>query len=106
MKSLPLAPILLFISLMGIVLGGMSLLLGFRTRIGAMVLFAITVSATIIMHDYWTLGTAAARAADYDIFARNIAICGGLLALIGLGGGRFGMDNVSGKPQGRGGPRR
>ena len=106
MKSLPAAQVFLFIALMGIVLGGLSLLLGFRTRIGALALFAITVTATIIMHDYWTLSTAAQRAADYDIFARNIAICGGLLALIGLGGGRFGMDNVSAKPQGRGGPQR
>jgi putative oxidoreductase len=106
LKNLPAAPVFLFISLMGIVLGGLSLLLGFRTRIGALTLFTITVAATIIMHDYWTLQTAAARTADYDIFARNIAIAGGLLVLIGMGGGRFGMDNVGGKPPGRGGPPR
>jgi uncharacterized membrane protein YphA (DoxX/SURF4 family) len=36
----------------------------------------------------------AARAADYDIFARNVAIAGGLLLLIGMGSGRFGIDNL------------
>ena len=96
MKGLPAAPIFLFIGLAGITLGSISLLLGFRTRVGALTLFVITVWATITMHDYWNLRTAAARTADYDIFARNIAITGGLLAIIGMGGGRFGMDGASG----------
>jgi len=39
---------------------------------------------------------AAARTADFDIFARNIAIAGGLLMLIGMGSGRFAMDKPGG----------
>ena len=104
MKGLPAAPIFLFIGLVGITLGSISLLLGFRTRVGALTLFVITVWATITMHDYWNLRTVAARTADYDIFARNIAITGGLLAIIGMGGGRFGMDGaVGGGKKGGGG---
>ena len=43
------------------------------------------------------------RDADFDIFARNIAIAGGLLMLIGMGSGRFGFDGapkVEAKPGG------
>jgi putative oxidoreductase len=104
LKGLPAANVFLFVGLAGIVLGSLSLALGFRTRAGALTLFVITVWATVEMHDYWNLKTAAARTEDYDIFARNIAIAGGLLALIGLGGGAFGMDDAGGgKKKGGGG---
>ena len=96
MKGLVASPIFLFVGLMGITLGALSLLLGYRTRVGALTLFVITVWATITMHDYWTLKTLAARTADYDIFARNIGITGGLLAIIGMGGGPFGIDGAGG----------
>ena len=95
-KGLPAAPIFLFIGLVGITLGSISLLLGYRTRVGALTLFLVTVWATVTMHDYWNLKTVAARSADYDIFARNIGITGGLLAIIGMGGGRFGIDGAGG----------
>jgi uncharacterized membrane protein YphA (DoxX/SURF4 family) len=36
------------------------------------------------------------RSADYDIFARNIAIAGGLLILVGTGPGPFAVDNTGG----------
>lgn len=103
MKGLAGAPIFLLIGLVGITLGSISLLLGYRTRVGALALFVITVWATVTMHDYWNLRTLAARAADYDIFARNIAITGGLLALIGMGGGPFGIDGSGGGGSKKGG---
>jgi putative oxidoreductase len=103
LKGLPAAPIFLFVGLVGIALGAISLLLGYRTRVGALTLFVITVWATVTMHDYWNLKTLAARSADYDIFARNIGITGGLLAIIGMGGGRFGIDGAGGGGAGDGG---
>src|SRR5258705_13547312 len=96
MKNVPTPPVLLLTALTGIVLGSISLLLGFRTRAGALALFAITIAATVTMHDYWHLRVAAARNADFDIFARNIAIAGGLLMLIGMGSGRFAIDKPAG----------
>src|SRR5262249_12383459 len=84
-KHVPAAPVILLFGLMLALLGSMSLLLGFRTRIGAMALFAATVAATVTFNDYWTLKIAAEAAADYDLFARNVAIAGGLLILIGVG---------------------
>jgi uncharacterized membrane protein YphA (DoxX/SURF4 family) len=54
------------------------------------------------LHDYWHLQAVVARAADFDVFARNVAIAGGLLMLIGMGSGKFGFDNAKppGKPSG------
>jgi len=97
MKAVPTPPAVLLVALIGLVMGSLSLLVGFRTRVGALVLFAITIGATITLHDYWHLDVEVARAADFDIFARNIAIAGGLLMLIGMGSGKFGFDG--GKPE-------
>ena len=94
MKAVPTPPAILFLALIGTVMGSLSLLVGFRTRIGALVLFAITIGATVTLHDYWHLEVEVARDADFDIFARNIAIAGGLLMLIGMGSGRFGFDGA------------
>ena len=94
MKAVPTPPAILLLALIGTVMGSLSLLVGFRTRIGALVLFAITIGATVTFHDYWHLDVEVARDADFDIFARNIAIAGGLLMLIGMGSGRFGFDGA------------
>lgn len=94
MKGLPAPGALLFIALAVVVLGGASLVLGLRTRLGALALFAFTIVVTLLMHDYWTLHEASARQADYDLFIRNLAVAGGLLVLIGMGGGGFALDNV------------
>jgi putative oxidoreductase len=94
MKDIPAPGILLFVALAAMAIGGLSLLFGLRTRLGALALFAFTMVSTVTVHDYWTLTDAATRQADYDIFARNLAIAGGLLVLMGLGGGKFALDNV------------
>jgi putative oxidoreductase len=94
MKAVPTPPAVLLVTLIGLVMGSLSLLVGFRTRVGALVLFAITIGATVTLHDYWHLEVEIARDADFDIFARNIAIAGGLLLLIGMGSGRFGFDGA------------
>jgi putative oxidoreductase len=97
MLNIPAPPLLLAVALIVMILGGLSLLLGFHTRHGAMLLFAFTVVATLLMHDYWHIKEVVARAADYEIFARNVAIAGALLILIGIGAGPFAIDNIDDK---------
>jgi putative oxidoreductase len=92
-KEIPAPPLLLALALMVMFLGALALLLGYHTRHGAMLLFAFTMIVTVLMHDFWKIDNPVDRAADYDIFARNIAIAGGLLLLVGMGPGKFAIDN-------------
>lgn len=101
LKDIALPEVVLFFALLA--MGGISLLLGFRTKLGALALFAFFMLWTVWLHDYWNIRNATDRQADFDIFARNLAIAGGLLFLIGMGSGPFALDNVSGK---KGGGRR
>lgn len=97
MQHIPAAPLLLVLALAAMFLGGLSLAFGFQTRHGAVLLFGFTVVASVLMHGWWTLHNDVDRAADYDIFIRNMAIAGGLLLLVGLGPGPFAFDNLGKK---------
>jgi putative oxidoreductase len=96
MKHMPAAPLLLVIALAVMILGGVSIALGYHIRHGALLLFGFTVIVSVTMHDYWKLNEVADRLADSEIFMRNIAIAGGLLLLMGLGAGPFAIDNAGG----------
>ena len=96
MKHIPNAELLLALTIALMVLGALSILLGYQARVGALILFGLTVIVSVFMHDYWKLGDGVDRDADYDLFIRNIAIAGGLLFLVGMGPGPFAMD-ASGK---------
>jgi putative oxidoreductase len=92
--GVPAAPFVLALGLILTVLGSLSLIFGFQTRHGAMLLFAITMATAVIIHDYWTIGSnPMARAADFQLFACYVAIAGGLLVLVGMGPGPFAADN-------------
>ena len=97
-SGIPAAPFVLLVTLMLLILGSLSLLFGYHTRHGAMLLFGVTIVATVLMHDFWHIhDNVAAHHADFELFARNIAIAGGLLLLVGLGPGPFAVDNSQGK---------
>ena len=99
MQRAPSPALLLAIGIVVMLVGGISLLLGFHARYGAMLLFSFTLLATLLMHDYWHIANATAREADYEIFARNIAIAGALLMLVGMGAGPFSLDNTLNAPK-------
>jgi putative oxidoreductase len=97
MQKIPATPLLFALALIVMVLGGLSLALGYQVRHGAVLLFAFTIIASVLMHDFWKVSNAAERASDYDLFARNIAIAGGLLLLVGMGAGPLAIDNRGNK---------
>lgn len=101
MSNLPAPKLLLVLVLVVLFLGGFSLLFGFHTRAGALMLFAFTLIVSLLMHDFWKITNPIDRAADYEIFARNVAIAGGLLLLVGMGPGAFAIDNALNPPKRR-----
>lgn len=94
-RHVPLPPLFLVVGLVLLVMGCVSLLFGYHTRYGAVILFGLTIIAAFLLHDYWHFSDTVTRQVEYEIFIRDIAICGGLLIMIGLGGGPFAIDNRS-----------
>lgn len=92
-KHVPLAPIVVLVALILIFMGCFSLLLGWQTRHGAVMLFGLQIITAVTLHDFWRVSDSAQRALEFGIFARDIAICGGLLLMVGMGPGPFAIDN-------------
>lgn len=70
---------------------GIALLLGFKTRIVAIVLAVFTVATALAFHKYWAAPDAMKMMQTIN-FNKNIAIAGGLLALAAFGAGRLSID--------------
>jgi putative oxidoreductase len=75
---------------------GFGLLIGFHTRVMALMLFVFTLVVNFVMHDFWTMSAADSVRIEMQLFAKNIAIAGGLLVLVGLGGGSWSYDSFRG----------
>jgi len=77
---------------------GLGLAAGFRTRLMALVLFLFTLAVSFVMHDFWTISDNAELArTEMQLFAKNMAIAGGLLVLVGMGAGRLSFDGWRGE---------
>jgi putative oxidoreductase len=98
-RHVPVPALVLVVALTVMVLGAVALILGFQTQHAAMLLFALVLIASVSLHDFWQL-QGAPRDAEFAIFARNMAIAGGLLVIVGLGPGRFAIDNRAGRGRG------
>ncbi|MBI1328492.1 MAG: DoxX family membrane protein [Alphaproteobacteria bacterium] len=96
LKQIPGAPLVLTLVLVVMILGSLGLILGYQTRHAALMLFGYAIAVTLWMHDYWHIADPVARADEFGLFARNIAIAGGLLLLVGMGPGPFAIDNAGG----------
>jgi putative oxidoreductase len=73
------------------IFGGVSLLAGWRTRWGAAALIVFLVPVTLVFHNFW-----APQGAEVQLqmiqFLKNVAIGGGLFAVIGAGPGAISLD--------------
>jgi putative oxidoreductase len=68
------------------IVGGIALLLGFRTRIVASVLFLFVLATAAFFH------RDLADQNQFIHFFKNIAMAGGLLHVVAFGGGRISLD--------------
>lgn len=84
--GLPLAPLALAGSALIELAGGAALLLGYRTRLAAVLLAAFTLLAALTFHSNF------ADQNQMIHFLKNVSIVGGLLQIAAFGGGRLSVD--------------
>jgi putative oxidoreductase len=84
--GLPFAHLGLAIAIFVEVVGGVALVLGYRTRLVAGVLALFTVATALAFHSNL------ADQNQFFHFFKNIAMAGGLLQIVAYGAGRFSLD--------------
>lgn len=72
--------------------GGLSVLLGYRARIGGWLLFAFLIPVAIMMHNFWTYSDVAMRQMQQAHFMKNIALAGAALLICYFGAGPVSLD--------------
>lgn len=68
------------------IVGGLSLIIGWKARWGAALLFLFLIPVTFFFHQFWALD-GAARELQMIAFFKNLAIMGGLLYVVSAGSG-------------------
>ncbi len=102
--------LLLYGAILLLILGGLMVLLGYRSSFGAVLLLLYWIPVTFIVHDYWTLpidcvmvydcpdiplqGEAIYRRLQAVMFMKNLAITGGLLMILVNGSGRHSVRRL------------
>ena len=90
--GMPMPSLFLFPAIFIEVLGGLSILLGFRAKIGATALFLYMIPVTLIFHAFWSYG-GMDRQMQLVNFLKNLAIMGGLLTVSIYGAGAKSLDH-------------
>lgn len=85
-QGLPLASVLAAGTVLFQLLGSVSLLLGYKTNIGAILLIIFLIPATLLFHN------PIANPNEINDFLKNIGLIGGLLMVIYAGSGALSVD--------------
>ncbi len=93
-QGVPLASIAVPLSGVLALLGGLSVLFGYRAKIGAwlVVLFLIAVTP---MHNFWAVKDPMMAQMQMAMFMKNLSMLGGALLITQLGSGPWSLDSRS-----------
>lgn len=72
--------------------GSLSILIGWKARIGASLLLVFLILATYWFHDFWTFEDPQARQMQTIAFMKNLALMGAMLMIIARGPGTPSFD--------------
>lgn len=67
-------------------IGGLMIVVGYKTRLAALALFAFTIAASVLFHLNW------AQPMQQLLFMKNLAVAGGFLMLFTAGAGAYSVD--------------
>ncbi len=91
-QGVPSPKFMLFGAIVFLLLGSLSVILGYKARIGASLLFVFLVMATFFFHDFWTLDDPQERQMQMIQFMKNLSMMGGMLFIVANGSGPMSLD--------------
>lgn len=72
--------------------GGVSILLGYRARFGALLIVLFLVPVTLVMHKFWGLPDPQMAMLQKIMFMKNVSMIGAALVLMYTGAGPVSLD--------------
>ena len=91
-QGVPLASIAVPFSGVLAIAGGLSVLLGYRARLGAWLIALFLIPVTLMMHKFWLVQDPMMAQIQMILFMKNVSMLGGALLISQFGAGPFSLD--------------
>jgi len=92
-QGVPIASIVVPLSGVIALLGGLSILTGYKARYGAWLLVIFLVPVTIVMHNFWAITDPMAKTMQQIMFMKNLSMLGAAMLITNFGTGPLSVDN-------------
>ncbi len=86
--------LLLYGSIIFVALGGLMLLIGYRTGLAVVLLLIYWIPFTFIVHPFWNFSGDFTQRIESIEFMKNMAIAGGLFMVFSNGSGRYSIKRM------------
>jgi putative oxidoreductase len=73
-------------------LGGLSIALGYRARLGAWALVLFLIPVTVMLHNFWAVTDPMMKQMQMVMFMKNLGLIGGALMFAVHGAGAYSLD--------------
>jgi len=74
------------------IVGGLSILLGYRAKLGAWLIVLFLIPVTLTMHKFWTVQDPMMSQIQMILFMKNVSMLGGALLISQFGAGPLSLD--------------
>lgn len=78
-------------------LGGFSILLGYKARVGAWLIVIFLIPMTLMMHKFWDMQEPGERFIQQAMFMKNLSMLGGALLIAYWGAGPWSLGSLGKK---------
>src|ERR1700740_3742258 len=94
-QGVPLASIAVPLSGVLAIAGGLSILFGYRAKLGAWLIVLFLVPVSLMMHKFWTAPDPMMAQIQMILFMKNVSMLGGALLISQFGAGRSALMPVA-----------
>jgi putative oxidoreductase len=91
-KNVPAASVLVPFSGIIAIVGAISIILGYKARLGAWLIVLFLVPVTFMMHNFWAIEDPMMKQMQMGMFMKNLSILGGALLITYFGSGPLSLD--------------
>lgn len=78
-------------------IGGLSILMGYKARMGAWLIIFFLIPVTLMMHNFWEMDDSQQIMIEQILFLNNVSMLGGAFLLAYFGSGPLSIDHQSAK---------
>jgi putative oxidoreductase len=91
-QGIPWAEMAIPLSGVVLLLGGLSIALGYKAQWGARLIVLFLIPTTLMMHNFWAFSDAALAQTHQVMFMKNLSMMGGALLISYFGSGPLSLD--------------